>query len=87
MLTFWYTGNDVYNGDPYCGNDRDRGLWPPDDAILFTVSGITAIADKKWLILIKRVESEPLLYIDTNFFIDTPDPFFRYIRRYLYYYL
>ena len=41
------TGNDGYNGDRYSGNDGYSGLNPPDDAILFTVSGITAIADKK----------------------------------------
>ena len=34
------TGNDVYNGDRY------SGLKPPDDAILFTVSGMPVIADK-----------------------------------------
>ena len=33
------TDNDGYIGDRY------SGLNPPDDAILFTVSGITAIAD------------------------------------------
>ena len=48
------TGNDVYSGNHYCGNDRYSGLNPPDDAILFTVSGITAIADKKLEILIKN---------------------------------
>ena len=40
------TGNDGYSGDPYSGNDGYSGLNPPDNAILFTVSGITAIADK-----------------------------------------
>ena len=42
------TGNDVYSGDHYSGNDGYSGLNPPDDAILFTVSGITAIADKNF---------------------------------------
>ena len=42
------TEYDRYSGDLYSGNDRYSGLKPPDDAILFTVSGITAIADKKW---------------------------------------
>ena len=42
------TGNDVYSGDRYCGNDRYNGLKTPDEANLFTVSGITAIADKNW---------------------------------------
>ena len=41
------TDNDGYSGDRYSGNDGYSGLNPPDDAILFTVSGITAIADKK----------------------------------------
>ena len=54
--TFECTGNDVYSGDRYCGNDRYSGLNPPDDAILFTVSGITAIADKKFEILIKKIK-------------------------------
>ena len=44
---FYCTGNDGYSGDRYSGNDGYSGLNPPDDAILFTVSGITAIADKK----------------------------------------
>ena len=43
------TVNDVYSGDRYSGNDRYSGLNPSDDAILFTVSGITAIADKNWI--------------------------------------
>ena len=47
------TGNDVYSGDRYSGNDRYSGPKPPDDAFLFTVSGITAIADQKLEILIK----------------------------------
>ena len=42
------TGNDVYSGDRFCGNDGFSGPKPPDHAILFTVSGITAIADKKF---------------------------------------
>ena len=42
------TDNDGYSGDRYCGKDGFSGLNPPDDAILFTVSGITAIADKKF---------------------------------------
>ena len=50
------TGNDVYSGDHYSGNDRYSGLKTPDDAILFTVNGITAIADKKLEILIKKIE-------------------------------
>ena len=42
------TGNDRYSGDGYSGIDRYSGTKNPDDAILFTVSGITAIADKKF---------------------------------------
>ena len=48
------TGNYGYSGDRYSGNDGYSGLNPPDDAILFTVSGITAIADKILEILIKK---------------------------------
>ena len=40
------TVNDGYSGERYSGNDGYSGLNLPDDAILFTVSGITAIADK-----------------------------------------
>ena len=43
------TGNDGYSGNRYSGNDGYSGLNPPDDAILFTVSGITAIVDKKFV--------------------------------------
>ena len=42
------TGNNGYSGDRYSGKDGYSGLNPPDDAILFTVSGITALADKKF---------------------------------------
>ena len=40
-----YTGNDRYSGHGYSGIDRFSGTKPPDDAILFTVSGITAIVE------------------------------------------
>ena len=53
LKTLTSTGNDGYSGDRYSGNDGYSGLYPPDDAILFTVSGITAIADKKLEIFIK----------------------------------
>ena len=43
-----HTDNDGYSGDRYSGNYGYSGLNPLDDAILFTVSGITAIADKKF---------------------------------------
>ena len=49
------TGNDVYSGDRFWGNDRFRGPKPPDDAILFTVSGITALTDKNSEILTKKL--------------------------------
>ena len=42
------TGNDRYSGDPFSGNDRFSGTKTPDDAILFTVSGITAIVEQKF---------------------------------------
>ena len=41
------TVNDVFSGDLYSGNDRFCAQKPPDDAILFTVSGITAIVEQK----------------------------------------
>ena len=50
------TDNDGYSGDRYSGNDGYSGLNPPDDAILFTVSGITAIADKYLEILMKMID-------------------------------
>ena len=46
--TIGNTGNDGYSGDRYSGNYGYSGLNPPDDAILFTASGLTAIADKTW---------------------------------------
>ena len=52
------TGNDGYSGDLYSGNDGYSGLKPSDDAILFTVCGITAIADKKLEILIEKIDAE-----------------------------
>ena len=42
------TGNDRYSGDGYSGIDRFSGTKNPDDAILFTVSGITAIVEQKF---------------------------------------
>ena len=39
------TGNDRYSGHGYSGIDRCSGTKPRDDAILFTVSGITAIVE------------------------------------------
>ena len=51
------TEDDVYSGDLYSGNDGYSGLNPPDDAILFTVSGITAIADKNLEIFYQNLQS------------------------------
>ena len=42
------TGNDRYSGHGYSGIDRFSGTKNPDDAILFTVSGITAIVEQKF---------------------------------------
>ena len=40
-----YTGNDRYSGHGYSGIDRYSGTKTPDDAILFTVSGITVLVE------------------------------------------
>ena len=42
------TGNDRCSGPGYSGIDRYSGTKTPDDAILFTVSGITAIVEQKF---------------------------------------
>ena len=42
------TVNDRYSGDRFSGNDGFSGTKTPDDAILFTVSGITAIVEQKF---------------------------------------
>ena len=42
------TGNDRYSGHGYSGIHRYSGTKRPDDAILFTVSGITAIVEQKF---------------------------------------
>ena len=42
------TGNDRYNGHGYSGIDRYSGTKTPDNAILFTVSGITVIVEQKF---------------------------------------
>ena len=39
------TVNDRYSGDRFSGIDRFNGTKNPDDAILLTVSGITAIVE------------------------------------------
>ena len=54
VKNYWGVSTYVFNtiqgttsiaATAYSGNDGYSGLNPPDDAILFTVSGITAIAD------------------------------------------
>ena len=40
------TDNDCYSGHGYSGIDRFSETKPPDDTILFTVSGMPVIADK-----------------------------------------
>ena len=50
------TGNDRFSGDRFCGNGRFSGLKPPNDAILFTISGITVIADKEFEDFNKKLE-------------------------------
>ena len=42
------TGNDRYSGDGYSGIDRFSGTKNPDDAILFTVCGITATVEQNF---------------------------------------
>ena len=44
------TGNDCYSGHGYSGIDRYSGTKTPDDAILFTVSGITVLVELFWKI-------------------------------------
>ena len=39
------TVNDRYSGDRFSGNDGFSGTKTPDDAILFTVSGITVLVE------------------------------------------
>ena len=48
MVQLRNTGNDRYSGHGYSGIDRYSGTKTPDDAILFTVSGITAIVEQKF---------------------------------------
>ena len=45
---FRTTGNDRYSGHGYSGIDRFSGTKNPDDAILFTFSGITAVVEQKF---------------------------------------
>ena len=54
--TKWLKGNertasDPFSGHGYSGNDGFSGTKTPDDAILFTVSGITVLVELFWKIL------------------------------------
>ena len=42
------TVNDRYSGDRFSGNDGFSGTKIPDDAILFTDSGITVLVELFW---------------------------------------
>ena len=55
------TGNDRYSGHGYSGIDRYSGTKTPDDAILFTVSGITAIVEQKFRFFEAQNYKRPLL--------------------------
>ena len=59
------TGNDRYSGHGYSGIDRFSGTKTPDDAILFTVSGITAIVEQKFQKF--RVFLKILMHIKAKF--------------------
>ena len=39
------TASDLFSGHGYSGNDGFSGTKNPDDAILFTVSGITVLVE------------------------------------------
>ena len=67
------TGNNGYSGDRYSGNDGYSGLNPPDDAILFTVSGITAIADKILEVLIKNRDFDTIFLLRLKIFHSVVD--------------
>ena len=47
-ITNTNTASDPYSGHGYSGNDGFSGTKTPDDAILFTVSGITAVVEQKF---------------------------------------
>ena len=51
------TGNDRYSGHGYSGIHRYSGTKTPDDAILFTVSGITAIVEQKFRFFSENVDA------------------------------
>jgi len=74
------TGNDRYSGHGYSGIDRYSGTKHPDDAILFTVSGITAIVEQNFQILggvtkifdadLSKVDILKLKFQDTSFIFE-----------------
>ena len=45
LLSRRYTVNDRYSGDRFSGNDSFSGTKPPDNAIIFTVGGITVLVE------------------------------------------
>ena len=45
------TASDPFSGHGYSGKDGFSGTKTPDDAILFTVSGITVLVELFWKIL------------------------------------
>ena len=56
------TGNDRYSGHGYSGIDRYSGTKTPDDAILFTVSGITTIVEQKFRFFEAQSYKSPLIF-------------------------
>ena len=56
------TGNDRYSVHGYSGIDRYSGMKPPDDAILFTVSGITTIVEQKFRKFQLEVIKDPFYF-------------------------
>ena len=43
VTELWNTASDLFSGHGYSGNDGFSGTKTPDDAILFTVIGITVL--------------------------------------------
>ena len=50
---FGITASDPFSGHGYSGKDSFSGTKTPDDAILFTVSGITVLVELFWKILMR----------------------------------
>ena len=55
-MAYVSTGNDRYSGHGYSGIHGYSGTKTPDDAILFTVSGITAIVEQKFRVFSKNFD-------------------------------